>query len=175
MKGSRQNPFACLSWWPYYLPLWTLVVTPLAACSSNFLFCCLQASHNSSPSQVGSLSFHPVPVFLVRHCCSSNSSSHPALSPWPRLQGPWHCCFWVYPFIRSLAAFLHKRRKTFFFSVLPPMPWLERHLTGLRCSTCPLLICLLVVKVRWKPWGVESLFRCALRSLRGTQAMREEF
>lgn len=120
MKGSRQNSLSCLSWWPYYLPLWTLVLTPLAASRINFLFFCFQASHNSYPSQAGSLSFSPTPISFCSDTAATRTllyPSHPALSPWPRQQVPRLCCHWLYPFIRSLAVFLHRqRKKDFFFS-----------------------------------------------------------
>lgn len=86
MKGSHQNPLSCLSWWPYYFPHWILVLTPLAASSSNSLFFCFQACYNSYPCQEGSLFILSCShLFLLRHCCCLHSSfSSP--SPLPLTQ-----------------------------------------------------------------------------------------
>lgn len=178
MKGSHQNPLSCLSQWPYYLPPWIRVLTPLAASSLNFLFFCSQAFHNPYPSQAGSLSFYPPPISFCSDSAAARtllSPSHPALSLWPRLQVPRLCCCWLYPFIRSLAAFLHRQRKKDFFFIRVS----SHALTEGTSRACPGHLVhhsfaaawqLLVVKVRWELWGGESLFFCTLRSLRGTQA-----
>lgn len=104
VKGSRQYPLSCLSWWPYYLALWILVLTPLTASSLNILFLCLQASHNSFPSQADSHSFYPTPISFCLEASAILtllSPSHPALSPWPGLQGCQQYC----QFIRCFSAF----------------------------------------------------------------------
>lgn len=164
VKGSRQYPCSCLSWWPYYLPLWILLLAPLTASSLNFLLFCLQASHNSSPSQAESLSFYPTPLSF----CSATSAvltvlspSHPALSPWPGLQGPRWCC-WLRPFIRSLSAFFLRQRKKELGFFCTSSRALTRG-TSLLCSgrlarhsyapAWPQLL----AKVCGQPWGGESL------------------
>lgn len=163
MKGSRQYPLSYLSWWPYYLPLWILLLIPLTASSLNFLLLCLQASHNSFPSQADSCSFYPTPVSFCSDASAvltSHSPSHPALSPWPGLQRA---------SMVLLIASIHQKPQCFF-------PQRRKDLGFFCTSSCALTrgtswLCsghhalhsyapawhLHLAKVPGQPWGGDSL------------------
>lgn len=181
VKGSHQNPLSCLSRWPYYLPLWILVLTPLAASSSIFLFFCFQASHNSYPCQEGSFFILSCShLFLLRHCCHSHSSYSFSPSPLPVTQAASALT------LLSLVISIHKKPCCFFaqtkeerflfFPVFPLMPCLEAP-HGLAQVTLSIIHLQLLGRSLWSrcagSFGEANL--CTLRSLRGTQTNWNEF